>query len=376
MRKAVIGVAAAACAVLALGAFAVVAVLMILLGPSSSAQADRPGHVAGVSPVLLQAYYQAVQQAPQVAPQCQGLRWQVLAGIAQIESGNAAGRTVTTDGRVEPPIIGPRLDGSGAGGNTTPIKDTDNGLWDGDVHYDAAVGVLQFIPGSWRVYGRDGNGDGIHDPHNVFDNAVGAVVHLCGATARNLADDQQLRDALYGYNRSWSYVDRVIAAISTFDATPPADADLAGGSGTGKIIVAAAMKKVGTPYSWGGGNAKGPSRGICCSPGGSDGSKIVGLDCSGLTTYAAAQAGFSLPRTSPAQASLAQQIPRSAGLKALLPGDLVFFGFVPELRSGIHHVGIYVGGGQMVNSPRPGEHVRVEPVWMDQYAGAVRLTRS
>jgi cell wall-associated NlpC family hydrolase len=49
------------------------------------------------------------------------------------------------------------------------------------------------------------------------------------------------------------------------------------------------------------------------------------------------------------------------------PGDLVFFG------SPVHHVGIYVGGGKMINSPYSGASVRIEAVWGNDYAGARRI---
>ncbi len=50
----------------------------------------------------------------------------------------------------------------------------------------------------------------------------------------------------------------------------------------------------------------------------------------------------------------------------LLPGDLVFFG------NPIHHVGLYVGNGQMIDAPHTGAVVRYDPLW-SSYAGAVRL---
>ncbi|MEU4607583.1 bifunctional lytic transglycosylase/C40 family peptidase [Kribbella sp. NPDC023972] len=372
MKKLIVAGGIAAVAGIAVVGFVGLSMLTILLGRGSIAEAKPPGDVPGVSPILLKAYQQAVEGAAKTLPNCHGLRWQILAGIAQIESNNAAGHAISEAGDVTPPIIGPALDGSGAGGNLTPVNDTDQGVWDRDTNFDRAVGVLQFIPSSWRVYGRDGNNDSIKDPHNVFDNAAGAVVHLCGTGDKDFSTPETLRQALYGYNQSWSYVSKVTEAIATFDVSAPT-ADLPPGSPKGAVIVAAAMKWVGTPYSWGGGNASGPSTGICCSPGGSDGRKTTGFDCSGLSTYAAAQIGINLPRTAAAQSLLQQQIPASAGVAALQPGDLVFFGFIPGSRTGIHHVGIYVGNGQMVNAPRPGTQVRVEPIWSDSYAGAVRL---
>lgn len=374
MRKLVIGaIVLAVISPIGAAGGALMMVNVLLGGSASSSPVNPPAAVPGLHPELLKAYVNAATKTPTVAPNCRGMRWQILAGIAQIESHNAEGRTISATGDVTPPIIGPVLDGSGVGGNTTAIRDTDQGVWDRNTTYDAAVGVLQFIPSSFRAYGRDGNGDHIADPHNVYDNALGAVVHLCGTSPIDLANPDSLRQSLYGYNRSWAYVDNVTQAIATFDAAGAVDDKLPEGSGSAAVMIAAAKKWLNTPYSWGGGNAKGPSTGICCSPNGSDGRKTKGFDCSGLTLYAAAQIGKSLPHSASAQAGMGQRIDQSAGLAALKPGDLVFFGFVPKSRLGIHHVGIYLGGGQMINAPRPGQPVRIEPMWMNEYAGAVRL---
>ncbi len=112
---------------------------------------------------------------------------------------------------------------------------------------------------------------------------------------------------------------------------------------------------------------QGPTTGVCCSPGGQNGALVVGFDCSGLSSYAAGAADVSIPRTADAQATVGSWIPWTAGLAPLQPGDLVFFSANPDNRAGIHHVGVYAGGGQMV-----GVLVRQEPVWLDEYAGAVR----
>lgn len=122
---------------------------------------------------------------------------------------------------------------------------------------------------------------------------------------------------------------------------------------------------IGKPYSWGGGNASGPSTGICCSPRGRSGASITGFDCSGLTLYAYAKAGIALPRTA------AQQYAASEPVKPgqMRPGDLVFYG---KSAASIHHVGIYIGGGYLLNAPRPDTKVRVDPLDMmrDLYAVA------
>ena len=92
-------------------------------------------------------------------------------------------------------------------------------------------------------------------------------------------------------------------------------------------VVALAQKYLGVPYVWGGAS---PS----------------GFDCSGLVMYCYAQIGISLPHS----ATMQQQMSRPVPLRALRPGDLVFFGSA----SFSYHVGIYVGGGHMINAPHTG----------------------
>lgn len=353
-------IAAVLAVVLLVPAIGVALVLVVVMGAAGSAggvQVVAPGAVRGLSPVLLDAYTRAAAAAPSVAPGCTGVRWSILAGIAQIESGQASGRTISATGDVTPPIIGPALDGSGAGGNTTAIRDSDGGRWDHDRVFDRAVGVLQFIPSSWRIYGRDGNRDGVLNPHNVYDNALGSVVHLCGTGRRNLADPSQMQQALFGYNRSTTYVTQVTGWITQFDQlgaeVAPGGSGSAATSARAAKVIAAARTKLGRPYVWG---ATGPDA----------------FDCSGLTGWAYAQIGVRLPRVSRDQFNAGTRIPRTAGVGALQPGDLVFFASNPATGAGVHHVGIYLGAGQMINAPNRLSVVREEPLWMDSYAGGVR----
>ncbi|WP_069171102.1 C40 family peptidase [Streptomyces griseus] len=108
--------------------------------------------------------------------------------------------------------------------------------------------------------------------------------------------------------------------------------------------VAFAYGALGKPYVWG---ASGPSS----------------FDCSGLTQAAWRTAGVSLPRTTYSQINAGRRVSRSE----LAPGDLVFF------YSGISHVGLYVGGGQMIHAPRPGAPVRIASVSDMPFAGATRV---
>ncbi|MFD8339268.1 NlpC/P60 family protein [Streptomyces solisilvae] len=333
---------------------------------ATAAGADIPAR-------MLTAYIAAAENLRSYRPRCRGMQWQVLAGIAKVESGHAAGRTVSSGGDVRPRILGPRLDGSGAGGNTTPVPDTDRGRWDGDPDGERAVGPFQFLPSAFRTVGKDGNGDRVRDPHNVDDAALSAAVYLCGSgRGRDLTQRRHLETAVRSYNHSAAYVADVMGWISRYKATGTA-ASVKGVSGQARTVLAAALSQRGTPYSWGGGSVNGPSYGICCSPGGSSGERIRGFDCSGLTSYAYAQAGITLPRTAAVQAGVGRRIPAAAGVQALQPGDLVFYGYVPTSDGTIHHVGIYLGNGKMINALRPGTKVGVDPVSvMSDYAGGAR----
>jgi peptidoglycan DL-endopeptidase CwlO len=116
-----------------------------------------------------------------------------------------------------------------------------------------------------------------------------------------------------------------------------------GTSGKGSQAVAIAMNYLGVPYVWAG-------------------SSPSGFDCSGLVMYVYAKLGVGLPHSSALQYNCGAHVSRGQ----LEPGDLVFFG------SPIHHVGIYVGNGNMINAPYPGVRVRIDRLQSD-YAGATRL---
>ena len=96
-----------------------------------------------------------------------------------------------------------------------------------------------------------------------------------------------------------------------------------------------------------------------------------GLDCSGFVRAVYEQiAGLALPRRAEQQAAATQPIERTQ----LLPGDLVFFN---TMRHAFSHVGIYVGDGKFVHSPKPGAEVRIEDMrvnyWSQRFDGARRV---
>ncbi len=97
-------------------------------------------------------------------------------------------------------------------------------------------------------------------------------------------------------------------------------------------VIEIAKRYIGTPYVYGG-------------------STPAGFDCSGFTQYVFAQAGVSIPRVTTAQQAAATPVSNPQ------PGDLVFFG------SPSWHVGIYVGNGMMIDSPRTGSSVSIRPVF-------------
>jgi cell wall-associated NlpC family hydrolase len=268
------------------------------------------------------------------------MRWSVIAGIGAVESNHAAGRQVAPNGTISPRIIGARLDGSGAGGNTTAFTDTDAGRWDGDTSYDRAVGPTQFLPSTWNgPSGSDGNNDGIKDPHNAYDAALGTAVYLCGTGKSDMSNPAQLRKALLRYNNAGWYADKVTAHIRRYDRlTPTAAVGIPAATGRAGAVVRKALGARGIPYVWGGGNTTGPTKG--------------GYDCSGLMVYAFYQgAGVTLPRTSQTQRGVGTKVPRSD----LRPGDLI----VINNDGNWGHVGLAIGGGQMVHAPRPGKSVEV-----------------
>ncbi|SDF45338.1 Transglycosylase SLT domain-containing protein [Lentzea fradiae] len=162
------------------------------------------GPVAGIPATLHTAYQKAALRLAQSQPECR-LPATLLAAIGKVESDHARGGRVDATGRTLSPIIGLRLDGSPG---LAAIRDTDGGAYDGDVTWDRAVGPMQFIPGTWRRWASDGNGDGKSDPHNVHDATVAAGRYLC-ANGRDLSTAAGLRSGVLSYNHSEHYLNTV-----------------------------------------------------------------------------------------------------------------------------------------------------------------------
>ena len=177
-----------------------------MAGPSAEAVADIPA-------ILLPAFIRE-------AAECPGLPWPVLAGISRVESnhGRYGGSAISPTGAVSPPIIGIPLDGTNG---TARIEDSDDGKWDHDTTWDRAVGPFQFIPSSWRIFGGDGNGDGVADPNNILDALPAMRRHLCPQ-----GQVTDVHAAIYSYNHSDAYVEQVLGWARRYAATA---APVAGG---------------------------------------------------------------------------------------------------------------------------------------------------
>ena len=211
--------------------------------------------VAGLDVVTVDAYIRAAAGVP-----C-AVDWALLAGIGKIEShhGRLGGASVSRTGQVSPQILGPLLDGGasdiavdsseepadpdplalllralrapgpgrianyvlgaawGVRGDAEPdavgngfavIVDSDGGRLDGNAEWDRAIGPMQFLPETWSRWAVDGNGDGVADPHNLYDATATAARFLC-----HLVDTRGSSPSsfLLGYNDSRSYARTVIA---------------------------------------------------------------------------------------------------------------------------------------------------------------------
>ncbi len=145
-----------------------------------------------------------------------------------------------------------------------------------------------------------------------------------------------------------------LALLLAACATPPSRQYAASGEQMNDLVMYA-LSLADTPYRYGGNSAG------------------SGFDCSGFVGHVYRHSlGISLPRSS----REISRVGRPASLDELRPGDLVFYN---TQHASFSHVGIYVGDGKFVHSPRSGESVRTEEMqmryWQARYDGARRITR-
>jgi peptidoglycan DL-endopeptidase CwlO len=172
------------------------------------------------------------------------------------------------------------------------------------------------------------------------EQEAAARASMEATAARQQAEAQAAQQNANTDNTSSDTGGSVSSGGETTTSPPP---DLPAPSDHASVAVSTAEAQLGKPYVYA---AAGPDS----------------FDCSGLTMYAWAAAGVSLPHNAEAQYESLPHVP----IDSLEPGDLVFFG------SPIHHVGMFVGNGTMIEAPYTGVDVRYHTIYRPDFAGAAR----
>jgi len=224
-----------------------------------------------------------------------GIPWQIFAAIAKVESD-----------------FGRNMETSSAG----------------------AIGYGQFLPETWVAYGEGG------DPYDFHDVIPAMARYLLASGA-----PADMPRALYAYNHSWDYVDKVLAYAAAYGYVEPTSIPAR--------AVELAQSRIGAPYVWG---AEGPDA----------------FDCSGLVLWVYEWLGLPVPRTAQQQFEWVVPIEPSQ----LQPGDLAFFENTYPSADRITHVGIYVGNGTLVMATNTGDFVKEvplsDPYWSEHFMTAGR----
>ncbi|GCD43854.1 MULTISPECIES: bifunctional lytic transglycosylase/C40 family peptidase [Streptomyces] len=232
----------------------------------------------------------------------------------------------------------------------------------------AAQGIAQFIPGTWASHGIDGNGDGRRDVWDPADAIPSAASYDC-ELAKYVKDvpGDPAHNMLAAYNAgayrvikaggvpAISETQNYVKIITTLAKSFEAPVGRVPASRQAAAAITFAQEQLGKPYLWGGNGT--PDQ---------DGR----FDCSGLTKAAYHSVDIELPRVANDQWNAGPHPKRDE----LLPGDLVFFAHNLNDPRSIHHVGIYVGGGYMINAPYTGAVIRFDKIDTPDYIGATRVT--
>jgi cell wall-associated NlpC family hydrolase len=300
------------------GVFAVVFLVLALmaLGLSTSligGGTPSPQAQQDIPPQLLPVYQTA-------ADSCPGLPWSVLAAIGKVE---------TDHGRSTAPGVRSGANFAGAAG---PMQ----------------IGIGGKAGNTFAGYAIDADGGGAN-VYSPVDAIFTAANYLC---ANGAGQGRDVAGAIFAYNHADWYVTKVLAIASTYAASeglPP-------GAPAEEVAAAAvqfAYSELGKPYRWG---ATG---------------ELGFYDCSGLMLRAYQKGGITLPRTSRQQWYAGARVWNVADMR---PGDLVFYAYNTADPATIHHVGIYIGAGNMIDAPYTGANVRITPFLRGDFIGAVRPT--
>jgi cell wall-associated NlpC family hydrolase len=231
-----------------------------------------------------------------------------------------------------------------------------------------ARGIAQFMPGTWPNWTSPQDGDGRQDVFSPADAIPAAARYDC-ALARQVSKvaGDPIDNMLAAYNAGPAAVlsangvpaigetQNYVKNIRVLEKSFAAPAGQVAPSEIAVRAIAFAYDRLGTPYLWGG-------TGTAADHG--------EFDCSGLSQAAYASVGVSVPRVAADQWYAGPHVPKDQ----LQPGDLVFFASDTSNPATIDHVGIYVGGGAMIDAPHTNATIRFDFIegFSPAYIGAVR----
>lgn len=205
-------------------------------------------------------------------------------------------------------------------------------------NFAGAEGPMQFEPATFTEFAT--GPDKPLSPYDPADAIYTAAAMLCADGARG-GSASGIEAAIFAYNHAQWYVNQVMAWAARYAAQ--------GSSTAADTAVAFARAQIGKPYIWGG---TGPT----------------GFDCSGLVYAAYAAAGIHIARTTYQWQHDGPVIP----LSQIQPGDLLFSVGSDGTGSNPGHVVMYLGGGRVIQAPRTGQDVQIDPL---DLSGVVIATR-
>jgi cell wall-associated NlpC family hydrolase len=223
------------------------------------------------------------------------------------------------------------------------------GIGQASVGGDKASGPMGLTPVQWKRWGH--GIPGIEKPAITdLDSAAVATGRALCASGADLGGGSGWWKAIANFRSSELFRQQVLGNAQLYAtlSLDPAKADKPSTRAT-----RFALGQLGLPYVWGG---NGPDAGA------------AGFDCSGLTKASYDAAGVALPRTADSQFRATAQVPITEEPKL---GDLVFYG---NPATKIHHVGLYLGNGLMINAPTEGQAIQIHTYHSkgDDYVGAGR----